>query len=70
MKENRKAYEQLVDRATLILAAVTNGILEANTEKLKAMEEKLSCLLRYVHNVNPSAPQLDTTRQAHSKRSA
>jgi hypothetical protein len=63
MKENRQAYEQLADRATLILTAVTNEISEADTETIKAMEENLSCLLRYVRNLNNFARSPDTIRK-------
>jgi hypothetical protein len=63
MKENRQAYEQLADRATLILTAITNEISEADTEKIKAMEENLSRLLRYVRKLNNFARPPDTMRK-------
>jgi hypothetical protein len=46
MKENREAYEQLVDRAVQLLAAVANTISKASPERLKGMESNVERLLR------------------------
>jgi hypothetical protein len=48
MKDNRKQYEQLSDRATKLLAAIANEIMKANPEKLKGMEGNVARLLMCV----------------------
>jgi hypothetical protein len=48
MKENREGYEQLVDRAARLLAALANVIMKATPEKLKGMEGNVARLLMCV----------------------
>jgi hypothetical protein len=63
MKDNREQYEQLLDRAARLLAAVANEIMKANPEKLKGMEGNVARLLMCVLYPFISTRQLDGVEQ-------